>query len=144
MGTHQPKEGHPSKESVLKTWNLALRQLWMVTYHTQDRHSSSIGRSPAIKNMVTNLPEDGNPFSKYVYQPFLGWSTTVPSRVTHHQKFGHEESCPSSLGWSPTVPRIGLHTIPMMVTQQQYKANHRIVITFPGTVTHFLKEGLGV
>ena len=106
--------GHPPKESVLKTWNLALRLLWMVTYHPQDGHSLSLGRLPTIKNMVTNLPEDGHPFSKYGHQPSPGWSTTIPRRVTHHPKFGHEESC----------PRIGSHTIPMMVTHQQYKANH--------------------
>ena len=124
MATHQLKGGNPPKESVLKTWNLALRLLWMVTYHPQDGHSLSLGRSPTIKNMVTNLPEDGHPFSKYGHQPSPGWSTTIPRRVTHHPKFGHEESCPSSLGGSTTDPRIGSHTIPMMVTHQQYKANH--------------------
>ena len=148
MATHQLKGGHPPKESVLKTWNLALRLLWMVTYHPQDGHSLSLGRSPSKKNMitlptapcsvfearltfifqirehimstVTNLPENGHPLSKYGHQSSPGWSTTIPRRVPHHPK----ESCPSSLGGSPTVPRIGLHTIPMMVTHQQYKANH--------------------
>ena len=121
---HQLKGGQPPKESVLKTWNLALRLLWMVTYHPQDGHSLSLRRSLTIKNMVTNLPEDGHPFSKYGHQPSPGWSTTIPRRVTHHPKFGHKESCPSSLGGSPTVPSIGSHTIPMMVTHQQYKAHH--------------------
>ena len=74
--------------------------------------------------MVTNLPEDGQPFSKYGHQPSPGCSTTIARRVTNHPKFGHEGSCPSSLGESPTVSRIGLHTIPMKVTHQQYKANH--------------------
>ena len=119
---HQLKGGQPPKESVLKTWNLALRLLWMVTYHPQDGHSPSLGRSPT--NMVTNLPEDGQPFSKYGHQPSPGCSTTIARRVTNHPKFGHEGSCPSSLGESPTVSRIGLHTIPMKVTHQQYKANH--------------------
>ena len=114
MATHQLKGGHKPNESVLKTWNLALRLLWMVTYHPQDGHSLSLGRSPTIKNMVTNLPEDGHPFSKYGHQPSPGWSTTIPSRVTQHPKFGHEESCPSSSRWSPTVPRVGSHTIPVI------------------------------
>ena len=121
---HQLKGGQPPKESVLKTWNLALRLLWMVTYHPQDGHSPSLGRSPTKQNMVTNLPEDGQPFSKYGHQPSPGCSTTIARRVTNHPKFGHEGSCPSSLGESPTVSRIGLHTIPMKVTHQQYKANH--------------------
>ena len=121
---HQLKGGQPPKESVLKTWNLALRLLWMVTYHPQDGHSPSLGRSPTTKNMVTNLPEDGQPFSKYGHQPSPGCSTTIARRVTNHPKFGHEGSCPSSLGESPTVSRIGLHTIPMKVTHQQYEANH--------------------
>ena len=121
---HQLKGGQPPKESVMKTWNLALRLLWMVTYHPQDGHSPSLGRSPTKQNMVTNLPEDGQPFSKYGHQPSPGCSTTIARRVTNHPKFGHEGSCPSSLGGSPTVSRKGLHTIPMKVTHQQYKANH--------------------
>ena len=121
---HQLKGGQPPKESVLKTWNLALRLLWMVTFHPQDGHSPSLGRSPTKQNMVTNLPEDGQPFSKYGHQPSPGCSTTIARRVTNHPKFGHEGSCPSSLGESPTVSRIWLHTIPMKVTHQQYKANH--------------------
>ena len=121
---HQLKGGQPPKESVLKTWNLALRLLWMVTYHPQDGHSPSLGRSPTKKNMVTNLPEDGHPFSKYGHQPSPGCSTTIARRVTNHPKFGHEGSCPSSLGESSTVSMIGLHTIPMKVTHQQYEANH--------------------
>ena len=63
-----------------------------------DGHLPSLGRSTTIKNMVTNLPEDGHPFSKYGHQPSQGWSTTIQNlpkgsevrwMVSHHPQNGH-------------------------------------------------------
>ena len=61
----------------------------MVTYHPhpQDGDTQSLGWSPTINDMVPNLPEDGNSFSKDGHQLSPGWSPTIPSRVTHHPKF---------------------------------------------------------
>ena len=111
--------------------------LWMVTYHPQDGDTLSLGWSPTIKNVVTNLPEDGH-HPQNGHPPSPGGSSTIQNFVTHQ----HEGSCtPSSGGslsqlygrtpsiwWSPTNS-IKLTTI------------HRIIINFPSTVTHYVKDG---
>ena len=73
--------------------------------------------------MVINHPQDGHPLSP-------GGSPSTYSLVTHHPKEGR----PPSSGWSPTVLRIWLHTIPMMVTHQQYNAH-----PYPWDGYHFLQ-----
>ena len=110
-----------------------------------DGHTPSLGWSPTIENMVTNLPEDGHSFSKDGQQLSPGWSPTISRRVTHHPKFCHPPTrgrLPTIIG-RVTVPMIWSHTIPKMVTHQQYKAHHhsQYYNTFPSTVTHHLKDG---
>ena len=55
MGTHQPKEGHPSKESVLKTWNLAL------THYSKKLKPGDNCHCQPSTSMVPHQPKDGRP-----------------------------------------------------------------------------------
>ena len=85
----------------------------MVTHHPKD------GRWPStIKNMVTSLSKDGNPFSK-------GWLHTIPRMVTHQQKNGQ----PPNLGWSSlfrgqytTISRTVNLTWSLTLAQPNYKS----------------------
>ena len=152
MATHQPKDGHHPKESVLKTWNLAVRHnsqndhkvttamnghlpspgwshsiLRMVTQHKEYDHQPSRRWSPIFQGMVTNHnhSQDGPPPSK-------SRSPTNMRNAAHQHRDGHP-LCQGygrtpSPWWSPTNS-IKLTTI------------HRFIIPFPSTVTHHLKDG---
>ena len=135
MVTHQPKEGHPTKESVLKTWNVGLRhnsQNWHKVTTAMDGHLPSPGWwHSTIKNVGTNLPEDGHSFSKDGHQLSPEWLPTIPRRVTHHPKFCH----PPTQGRLPTI--IGRVTVPMvwLHTTNSIKAHHH-----PQDCYHFPKH----
>ena len=69
MVTHQPKFGHPPEESILQTWNLALRlnlqTLDQVTT-AKDGHLLPRVVTPSmviqtILRMATYQPKDGHP-----------------------------------------------------------------------------------
>ena len=60
-----------------------------------DVHLLSPGWSPIIQNVVTNLPKDGNPFSK-------GLSTTIPMKVKHRAQDGHSPTVEWSWSLSST------------------------------------------
>ena len=66
MVTPQPKDGHPPEESVLQTWNLALR------LNTQNGHQ--------VSTAITYHSYDGHP-------PTKGWSTTK-RKCTADMEFG--------------------------------------------------------
>ena len=60
----QPKDGHPPEESVVQTWNLAIRfnsqnesqvSTWMVTYHPYDGHPPTQGWSPDRRKCTTDM-----------------------------------------------------------------------------------------
>ena len=79
--------------------------------------------SPGCSHSILQPSSKWSPiFQKDGHQPFPGWSRspTIQNLVTYQ----HEEGCPLSSGGSPTLRRIWSHTLPMMITQQQYKSHH--------------------
>ena len=94
MVTYYPQDaqpptqgGHPPKECILQTQNLALRLKSQNKHQVTtaiDGHLSSEEWSPPIQNMVTKLPKDVHPFSKGWSQPSQGWSPTNSRMVTQY------------------------------------------------------------
>ena len=103
MVTPQPKDGHPPEESVVQTWNLALRfnsQNKSQVSTSMDGHLPSLGWSHTIPRMVTHQKEVyyrhgiWHLNSTKLTKPKMGnnfneWSPILPRMVTHQAKNGH-------------------------------------------------------
>ena len=98
--------------------------LRMVTQHKEYDHQPSRRWSPIFQGMVTNHSQDGPPPSK-------SRSPTNMRNAAHHHRNGH----PLCQGYGPTPSPWWSPTNSVKLT-----TIHRIVIAFPSTVTHHLKD----